>query len=280
MLQRLLEQEKAVCQVLSADPKTTHLKLRWQDTEVMESIVAALGPVADFTDILSAEKKVTASCLRPLLNHLCTEALVEAEGDTTLKKDIQNKIKQYLNEKYEDESTKEMINLACSLDPRFMMNYFSEDEIAIVRYKITNEGKLIARRIDESVPQAVDAAAEEATLETTPPVNKKRKLVDILSKVSTSRSQCVNNEERTQDELTRYLQMPSPDIKSNPLDWWKVQQTQFPILSTLAKKYLSVCATSCASERVFSTGGNVITPCRSCLKPDKVDKLVFLAQNL
>lgn len=161
----------------------------------MESIVAALGPVADFTDILSAEKKVTASCLRPLLNHLCTEALVEVEGDTILKKDIQNKIKQYINEKYENESTKE---IACSLDPRFIMNYFSEDEIAIVRYKITNEGKNIARRIDESlsVPPAVDAAIKEAALET-PPVNKKRKLVDILSKVSTSRNQCVNNEEHT-----------------------------------------------------------------------------------
>jgi len=53
MLQWLLEQEKPVCQVLAADPKTAHLKLRWQDTEVMESIVAALEPVADFTDILS-----------------------------------------------------------------------------------------------------------------------------------------------------------------------------------------------------------------------------------
>ena len=41
------------------------------------------------------------------------------------------------------------------------------------------------------------------------------------------------------------------------------------------KKYLSVCATGCPSERVFSTGGNVVTPCRSYLKPDKVDKLVF-----
>lgn len=279
MLQRLLEQEKPVCQVLGTDPKTAHLKLRWQDTEVMEAVVAALGPVADFTDILSAEKRVTASCLRPLLNHLCTEALVEAEGDTTLKIDIQNKIKQYMNEKYEDESTREMINLASCLDPRFMMNYFSEDEIAVVQHKIVNEGKLVARRMDESAA-VVDITTEEATVTLETPINKKRKLVDILSKVSTSRSQCVNNEERTQDELARYLQMPSPDMKSNPLDWWKVHQTQFPILSTLAKKYLSVCATSCASERVFSAGGNIVTPYRSCLKPDKVDKLVFLAQNL
>jgi len=47
----LLEQEKAVCQVLDTDPKTTHLKLQWQDAEVIESIEAALGPVADFTDL-------------------------------------------------------------------------------------------------------------------------------------------------------------------------------------------------------------------------------------
>ena len=86
MLQRLLEQEKAVCQVLGADPKTSHLKLRWQDTEVTESIVGALKPVADFTDALAAEKQVTASCLRPMMDHLNTEALVENEGDTTLKK--------------------------------------------------------------------------------------------------------------------------------------------------------------------------------------------------
>ena len=68
-----------------------------------------------------------------------------------MKKDIQNHIKQYMNEKYENESTREMINLATSLDPCFMLNYFSEDEIAIVQEKIINEGKLIARRIDESV---------------------------------------------------------------------------------------------------------------------------------
>ena len=53
MLQRIVEQEKAayVCKVLGADPKTAHLKLRWQDTEVMESIISALLPVSDLTDV-------------------------------------------------------------------------------------------------------------------------------------------------------------------------------------------------------------------------------------
>ena len=145
-----------------------------------------------------------------------------------------------MNEKYEDENTREMINLACSLDPRFMMKYFSENKSYFLRHKITSEGKLIAKRIDESVPPAIDVATEEATPEA-PPVKKKQKLVDILAKSCTSRSDSVESEERTQDELTQYLQMPSPDMKSNPLDWWKVHQTQFPILSTMAKNtYLYV----------------------------------------
>lgn len=45
-------------------------------------------------------------------------------------------------------------------------------------------------------------------------------------------------------------------------------------------KYLCVSATSAPSERLFSTGGNIVTCTRSSLKPAKVNMLVFLAKNL
>ena len=75
MLHQILEQERVKTQVLNNDPTTTHLKPRWQDTEAMESIVSALKPICDFADILSSEERVTAFCLKPLLNHLHNEAL-------------------------------------------------------------------------------------------------------------------------------------------------------------------------------------------------------------
>ena len=50
-------------------------------------------------------------------------------------------------------------------------------------------------------------------------------------------------------------------------------------ISKLAMKYLSICATSSSSERVFSASGKIVTPLQNSLKPDKVDKLVFLSQN-
>ena len=81
-------------------------------------------------------------------------------------------------------------------------------------------------------------------------------------------------------ELSSYLLSSETDPDTDPLQWWKVHEANFPRLSNLARKYLSIPATSAPSERVFSTGGNIVTCQRACLKPEAVDRLVFLVKNL
>lgn len=81
-------------------------------------------------------------------------------------------------------------------------------------------------------------------------------------------------------EIKSYLLIPEVDSDVNPLAWWKTQEMNFPRLAKLAKKYLCVPASSSPSERAFSTGGNIVTCHRASLKPDNVDRLVFLAHNL
>ena len=54
----------------------------------------------------------------------------------------------------------------------------------------------------------------------------------------------------------------------------------YPILSHLARKYLAISATSVPSERAFSSAGNIVSVKRSCLQPESVNMLVFLAENL
>lgn len=85
---------------------------------------------------------------------------------------------------------------------------------------------------------------------------------------------------RLSKEIDIYLSHPVIDGDDEPLQWWKVNAKELPLLSQLARKYLAIQATSSPSERLFSKAGQISTSARAQLKPDKVDKLVFLAENL
>lgn len=85
---------------------------------------------------------------------------------------------------------------------------------------------------------------------------------------------------RAEEEMQRYCKAPSFPLTEDPLNWWRVQEITFPLLSRLSKRYLCIPGTSVSAERVFSTAGDVVTAKRSALKPEHVDQLVFLQKNL
>ena len=68
---------------------------------------------------------------------------------------------------------------------------------------------------------------------------------------------------------------PLLDEDLNPLEWWKNHSKKYSLIFKLALQFLSVPATSAASERTFSSAGNIVTPKRSCLKPEHVNLLTF-----
>ncbi|KAI2658595.1 E3 SUMO-protein ligase ZBED1 [Labeo rohita] len=190
----LVLQIPAIRRVLIDDRKHGHLNPTWQDVSVLESINAALKPVADFTDVLSGEKYVTVSSVKPVLDLLKDELLSPDSNDTTLTSNIKK--------------------------------------------------KMCAKR-----------KAQPSTHGLT-----KREQADA--------------------ELSRYLLEEALDNSADPLMWWRDNESRFPLISKLARKYMCICATSTASERMFSTAGNIVTPVRCCLKPEKVNMLVFLSRNL
>jgi hypothetical protein len=61
------------------------------------------------------------------------------------------------------------------------------------------------------------------------------------------------------DEITDYLTIPQIRFNDCPLEWWKMNEKRFPMLSILTKVYLCIPATSTPSERLFSSAGNLIT---------------------
>lgn len=63
------------------------------------------------------------------------------------------------------------------------------------------------------------------------------------------------------------MEMPPPVAAGgdDPLDWWKLHGSDLPLLSKMAREYLSVPATSVPVERTFSMAGDVVTKKRGRL---------------
>ncbi|CAB5387233.1 unnamed protein product [Rhizophagus irregularis] len=67
------------------------------------------------------------------------------------------------------------------------------------------------------------------------------------------------------DEIQTYLSLSLMNEETDPLEWWKVNESQFSHLSQMARDYLPIPATSVPSEQSFSVGKNLITDKRNCL---------------
>ncbi|XP_053298983.1 E3 SUMO-protein ligase ZBED1 [Pleuronectes platessa] len=278
MMERILEQRQAISNVLSADRKTRHLVPSWQDLDVLESVNLALHPLQVFTDALSGESYVSVSYVKPVLHLLNTSVLAEKEDDTNLTKTIKVKILDYMNTKYDDPATQELLDTASFMDPRFKVSYISSERVQDIKTRVMSEMKETARKegtpSDNTEAQSMD-----------PPSNKKAKrslgsLLKTSPGPTTPTASSMQLEQALEAELNSYLLSPTIDSEADPLAWWKLHQVTYSKLSKLARRYLCIAATSSPSERLFSTSGNVVTCQRACLKPSKVNMLVFLAKNL
>ena len=77
-------------------------------------------------------------------------------------------------------------------------------------------------------------------------------------------------------ELDRYLNMPNEDKDSDPLEFWRLNDRHFPVLSVLARRYLAIPASSASSERLFSRLKLIATSARQNLSSHTLCQLLFV----
>ena len=280
MVGRILQQEEAIRVVLSADRKTSHLVPKWQDIDVLKALHQALSPLSSLTEMLSGEEYVTVSAVLPMLKLIGNKLLKDDESDTRLTKDIKKRIREDLDRRYDGipDRVAEILNAATFLDPRFKTNYIKDSDLESTKQMLVDESADISLGLSTATSQVGEPSTSD------PPPVKKRNLGSMLKADKDQDDQeqmpLLSIEQRIIAELNCFEKAPLLGTEEDPLLWWKLQSPNYPILSTFAKKYLAVCATSAASERLFSTSGKIVSPLRASLKPEKVEMLVFLAKNL
>ena len=80
-------------------------------------------------------------------------------------------------------------------------------------------------------------------------------------------------------EMERYESFSIPPKSVNILVWWKQHQNILPLLSIAARSVLAIPASSAKSERVYSSGANIVTAKRTRMKPNKVEQTLIIREN-
>ena len=88
-----------------------------------------------------------------------------------------------------------------------------------------------------------------------------------------------NSKDKNEDLIDDYLKFIYSTHYKDALLFWKLHDQKFHILSTLAKKYLGVPASSASVEKMFSKSGNILSSKRSSMSVRLFALLVFLKLN-
>ncbi|XP_016105541.1 zinc finger BED domain-containing protein 1-like [Sinocyclocheilus grahami] len=183
-----------------------------------------------------------------------------------------------MEDKYSAPATQQLLAKATLIDPRYRDINPGDDVKDVLLEEMLAMPDERSDGGDGEGAMRTSAAGEGEGSAPSPP-EKKKNFADLLGKRKAQSSNPVPKRIRADTEVARYLQEEALDLHSDPLAWWRDNQARLLLLSKVARKYMTICATSAPSERVFSAEGNIVTPLRSSLKPDKVNMLVFLARN-
>lgn len=297
-LERLKEQQEPVLRVLGGDKKTADLVASWwQRCGDIDGILSGLKDFSSLTDALSGDNYVTASSVLPLIRKISAMASVHpdaevdeqadvdedtehelAEGETDLAQHIKNVVAQYIRPRFNHWEVQVTLAVSTFLDPRYKAVLLTEQQEQSAKLRILEDGGSYLDQEQEAVPPSNSSNDSASSQLTVPPKKKVKSLCDLLLDDVCCENPITSSREKVQQELDTYLVQCR--ATGDPLEWWCKNSAAYPVLSYVARKYLAVPGTSCSSERLFSTAGNVITQTRNRLKPDNASMLIFLNKNL
>ena len=171
------------------------------------------------------------------------------DGDLPLACQLKREILRRLKSKYVAEDLKVLMGVTSFLDPRYITAFLTttdkprEDE---------TEPKLnvVQERLLE---QAVFLQHEEVADSIPEPPAKRMKLslgaLTSLKKPKERPSAAQSPRDRLSAEFEQYTKYPVIDCDEDPLKWWQRHELELPLLSQLAKRYLSIQASSSPLER-------------------------------
>ena len=259
----------------------------WKPTEsewnIYEKIRPILGEMAGATTAFSGSVYPTANVFYPYILKVKIALLKAKNSDDPYLKEMGAAMLDKFD-KYWEEKNNVMV-IATILDPRFKMRYIQfyfnglygptrcEQEVADIKKELEElykKHELEQRR----------KIGGSNSLSTTQSASSSKETTSSVACLVSSEFQSFlesSASESSKSELLIYLDEANHSLNDknfNFLQYWKVNALRFPVVSSMAKKFLAVPASSVSSESTFSCGGRILDDYRSYLKPATVQALV------
>jgi hypothetical protein len=250
---------------------------------LFESVKPILGTMSEATSAFSASTYPTANVFYPYILQV-KMALKEAQksGNAYMISMADAMLDKF--DKYWEVRNNVMV-IATILDPRFKMRYirFAFGKIySSLRFRkeisdIEEELESLYQKYESIHRQKMGETSQNNTQSTSSSKNTSSSLASIVPSEFQSFLESTATES-SKSELLMYLDEPNisitDDKKFDLLNFWKVNAHRFPVVSSMAKRFLVIPASSVSSEQTFSTGGRIIDDYRSSSKPETVQALV------
>lgn len=255
------------------------------ELRLAEEIVKCLKPMKDVKTMLCCESSPTVSMVMPVKHILLNSILAPCDVDTRFITEMKKIMVTDLASRY---STQEdILNVAAATDPRFKnLPYLTDAKRFEVFSRVTTETASDIEAL-QAQPVMVKTEPQDQQAETTPPLpqlqleaettqasegitdlddvdlskpilqskcneSKKSLIEDLLGDVFIVKTEPATSAfDRAQVDVTKYKAYACISLKEDCLLWWKKHQFIYPNLTRLAKKFLSIPATSVPSERAF-----------------------------
>lgn len=275
MFVRTVEQYEAVNTVLCFLGKD-HMCLCDDEVENLRNIIEVLKPFHAATEEICTSHYTFMSKVIPIATLLQQVTAASPEPalpgpQSALKAALLLQMQQHFS------SYENTYQLAVStlLDPRFKKHAFTDmAALNSAEQRLLGEITTVVENSDpmpSSVPEPLPAYSDG---------DSGSSFWNMFDRKVSEAGAMKNTASEAENESRRYFKEANIPRKADPLQWWKLNEVQFPHLKMLAQKYLCIPATSVSSERLFSKQGDVVDARRELIKPSQVNQVLFLNKNL
>lgn len=288
MIKRILEVGDSLVVAISKLEQSKIVYFTAEEVLVLKDLITLLSVFEEATKKASGQDYATSSLIIPIV--YCLKDEIVSAGITinsSIGREVHHLLISGIDERLVAYETRTIPQLATIVDPRWKKNPFLKPDNAESAEKaLRNALSYYLKKTDEQGRSRVgeEGLTLKSDIAQPGPSTSDDRTKSFFRKLETRKEAERNQRTTTADSIItvrQYLQeVALREDEVNCFEYWKCNEHKFAPIGSIAKKYLSVPATSVPSERIFSAAGEIIDENRTRLDPIKADQQIFLKGNL